>query len=123
MVSRWVSPSSSGVAEHSLALDGSVADGVAAEEAAERVSRFRWLLHLEKGGGATERERFGVGQQAFQLRHALVVDAGALAAILHSTGADPVLATEVFNPGVLAERGAAGFATACANQGASWFST
>ncbi len=50
-----------------------------------------------------------------------VVDAGALAAVLQSTGADPVIATEVFNPSVLAERGVPAFAGACAVQGATWF--
>lgn len=51
-----------------------------------------------------------------------VVDAGALAAVLRSIGADPVIATEVFNPGLLAERGVAGFASAGVTQGATWLS-
>jgi len=49
-----------------------------------------------------------------------VVDAGELGAVLRSIGADPVITTEVFNPGLLVERGVPAFAGACVVQGASW---
>jgi sugar phosphate isomerase/epimerase len=46
-----------------------------------------------------------------------VVDFPALAALLRRIGADPVVATEVFNPALLAERGVAATAEAFASTG------